>query len=146
MVTATHEERTSFTDPRNPEAGEMLEYRVGSRSTSVGEVSWADPVRCTRPVTRTWPSARRATLRQRPLAGRSPRRGRPATWPLRRSAIAVNADDTTDYCLSVPVLAGDASSYECTDRTVGQSYVVLVIALDGQGGYMVGNVATQTVQ
>ena len=55
-------------------------------------------------------------------------------------AIVVNANDTTDYCLSVPVLAGDASSYECTDRMVGQSYVVLVIALDGQGGSMVGNV------
>ena len=53
-------------------------------------------------------------------------------------AIVVNAADDTDYCLSVPLLAGDASSYECTDRMVGQSYVVLVIALDGQGNYMIG--------
>ena len=53
-------------------------------------------------------------------------------------AIVVNAADDTDYCLSVPLLAGDASSYECTDRMVGQSYVALVIALDGQGNYMLG--------
>ena len=55
-------------------------------------------------------------------------------------AIVVNAADDTDYCVSVPLLAGDASTYECTGLTVGQSYVVLLIALDGQGGYMLGNV------
>ena len=57
--------------------------------------------------------------------------------------IVVNAADDTDYCLGV--VAGDASSHTCTDAlTSGATYVVLVIALDGQGGYELGNVATHT--
>ena len=70
------------------------------------------------------------------------------TWMAGDSAdsqvvIVVNAADDTDYCLGV--VAGDASSHTCTDAlTSGASYVVLVIALDGQGGYMLGNVAAHT--
>ena len=70
------------------------------------------------------------------------------TWTAGDSAasqvvIVVNAADDTDYCLGV--VAGDASSHTCTDAlTSGASYVVLVIALDGQGGYMLGNVAAHT--
>ena len=57
--------------------------------------------------------------------------------------IVVNAADDTDWCLGA--VAGDASSHTCTDAlTSGASYVVLVIALDGQGGYMLGNVAAHT--
>ena len=57
--------------------------------------------------------------------------------------IVVNAADDTDYCLDV--VAGDASSHTCTDAlTSGATYVVLVIALDDEGGYMLGNVVTHT--
>ena len=36
------DQRTSYTDPREPVAGEMLEYRVGSRGSAVTETQWAD--------------------------------------------------------------------------------------------------------
>ena len=38
------DERTSFTDDREPVAGEDLYYRVGSRSTSAGDPTWAMPI------------------------------------------------------------------------------------------------------
>ena len=36
------DQRTSYTDPREPVAGETLEYRVGSRGSAVTETQWAD--------------------------------------------------------------------------------------------------------
>ena len=57
--------------------------------------------------------------------------------------IAVNVADDTDYCL-MP-LGADASSHTCDPAlTAGETYVILVIALDGQGGYALGNVVTHT--
>ena len=69
----------------------------------------------------------------------------PGDSAMSQVVIAVNAADDTDFCLAVK--AGDASSHTC-DRalTVGTSYVLLVIALDGQGNYMLGNVAPHPVQ
>ena len=63
--------------------------------------------------------------------------------------VVVNVVDDTDYCLGFDD-SGTASSYECTGRAGGATYVVLVIALDGQGGYTLGkdaqgNLVTHTV-
>ena len=69
----------------------------------------------------------------------------PGDSAMSQVVIAVNAADDTDYCLAVK--AGDASSHTCDEAlTVGTSYVLLVIALDGQGNYMLGNIATHPVQ
>ena len=51
--------------------------------------------------------------------------------------VVVNVLDDTDYCLEVD-FTGTANSYQCAGRTEGATYVVLVIALDGQGGYAIG--------
>ena len=53
--------------------------------------------------------------------------------------VAVNNADDTDYCLHVDT-SGTLDSHDCENLTVGATYVVLLIALDGQGGYMLGNV------
>ena len=63
--------------------------------------------------------------------------------------VVVNVLDDTDYCLGFDV-TGSVSSYECEGVTAGATYVVLVIALDGQGGYAIGRdagggLATHTV-
>ena len=55
--------------------------------------------------------------------------------------VAVNASDDTDYCLHVDT-SGMLARHECPNLTAGQTYVVLIIALDGQGGYQLGNVVT----
>ena len=57
--------------------------------------------------------------------------------------IAVNAVDDTDYCLHVDT-SGVLAEHECPNLTAGQIYVVLIIALDGQGGYELGNVVSHT--
>ena len=51
--------------------------------------------------------------------------------------VAVNVLDDTDYCLGFDA-TGSASSHECPGLTNGETYVVLVIALDGAGGYRLG--------
>ena len=51
--------------------------------------------------------------------------------------VVVNVLDDTDYCLGFDA-TGSGSSYECEGVTAGATYVVLVIALDGQGGYAIG--------
>ena len=51
--------------------------------------------------------------------------------------MVVNAIDDTDYCLGFDA-TGSGSSYECEGVTAGATYVVLVIALDGQGDYAIG--------
>ena len=63
--------------------------------------------------------------------------------------VVANVVDDTDYCLGFDD-SGTASSYECTGRAGGATYVVLVIALDGEGGYTLGkdaqgNLVTHTV-
>ena len=47
--------------------------------------------------------------------------------------VAVNVLDDTDYCLGFDA-TGSASSHECPGLSSGETYVVLVIALDGVGG------------
>ena len=59
--------------------------------------------------------------------------------------VAVNSADDTDFCLHVDT-SGTLASHDCPSHTVGATYVVLVIALDGQGGYMLGNVGTHVAQ
>ena len=51
--------------------------------------------------------------------------------------VAVNVLDDTDYCLGDDA-TGSASSHDCPDLTIGATYVVLVIALDGAGDYRLG--------
>ena len=54
-------------------------------------------------------------------------------------AVVVNVADDTDYCLdTLPGL--DASSYTCTGRTAGQTYVALLIVLLPDGGYTLANI------
>ena len=48
--------------------------------------------------------------------------------------VVVNVADDTDFCLQVDPTA-TAASYQCGGRTEGETYVVLVIALDEEGGY-----------
>ena len=69
----------------------------------------------------------------------------PGTGAASQVIIAVNVLDDTDYCLAFDP-TGSVSSYECTSRTIGQVYAVLVIALDGKGGYALGNVVTHGVR
>ena len=57
--------------------------------------------------------------------------------------VVVNTVDDTDFCLHVDT-SGVLSEHECPNLTAGQIYVVLVIALDGQGDYELGNVETHT--
>ena len=57
--------------------------------------------------------------------------------------VVVNVLDDTDYCLEVD-FTGTANSYQCAERTEGETYVALVIALDGEGGYELG-MTTQRV-
>ena len=47
--------------------------------------------------------------------------------------IAVNANDDTDFCLAVKDSIAD--NHTCSGLTAGADYVILVIALDGRGGY-----------
>ena len=63
--------------------------------------------------------------------------------------VAVNVLDDTDYCLGFDATGG-ASSHECPELSSGETYVVLVIALDGAGGYRLGkdaqgNLVTHTL-
>ena len=51
--------------------------------------------------------------------------------------MVVNVLDDTDYCLGFDATGG-ASSHECPGLSSGATYVVLVIALDGAGGYRLG--------
>ena len=51
--------------------------------------------------------------------------------------VAVNVLDDTDYCLGFDA-TGSAASHDCPDLTIGATYVVLVIALDGAGDYRLG--------
>ena len=57
--------------------------------------------------------------------------------------VVVNVVDDTDYCLEVDA-TGVANLYQCAGRTEGETYVALVIALDGEGGYALGQ-TTQRV-
>ena len=59
--------------------------------------------------------------------------------------VAVNTMDDTDYCLHVDT-SGTLAEHECPNLTPGQTYVVLIIALDGQGGYELGNVVPHTAK
>ena len=59
------------------------------------------------------------------------------TWTPGNAAVSqvivvVNVADDTDYCLEVD-FTGTANSYQCAGRTEGETYVALVIALDGEG-------------
>ena len=63
--------------------------------------------------------------------------------------VAVNVLDDTDYCLGFDA-TGSASSHECPGLSSGETYVVLLIALDGAGGYRLGkdaqgNLVTHTL-
>ena len=67
----------------------------------------------------------------------------PADNATSQVVIAVNPTDDTDYCLNVKNSSAD--SHTCTGLTAGTTYVILVIALHGQGSYTLGNVVTHTL-
>ena len=67
----------------------------------------------------------------------------PGTAAASQVIVVVNVVDDTDYCLEVDA-TGVANSYQCAGRTEGETYVALVIALDGEGGYALG-MTTQRV-
>ena len=67
----------------------------------------------------------------------------PADNATSQVVIAVNPTDDTDYCLNVK--SSSADSHTCTGLTAGTTYVILVIALHGQGSYTLGNVVTHTL-
>ena len=130
------DERTSFTDSREPvlDGTEDLRYQVGSRSTAIGDPSW----------TMVMYPAEHPHMFSAPtmVAATSSGGTVTVTWTPGAQAdsqviAAVNPDDITDYCLYVDT-SGILASYECKNLTVGTTYAVLVIALDGQGGYMLG--------
>ena len=142
-------ERTSFTDSREYIEGEDLYYQVGSRGASTVEPTYAMPVMY--PTTHTdhafsAPSNVAATS----TGGTITVMWTPGAQSASQVIVAVNAADTTDYCLHVET-SGTLDSHDCEALTVGANYVVLVIALDGQGGYMVGRgangmIVTHTAQ
>ena len=73
----------------------------------------------------------------------------PGSGAASQVTVVVNVLDDTDYCLGFDA-TGSGSSYECEGVTAGATYVVLVIALDGEGGYAIGRdagggLATHTV-
>ena len=73
----------------------------------------------------------------------------PGSGAASQVTVVVNVLDDTDYCLGFDA-TGSGSSYECEGVTAEATYVVLVIALDGQGGYEIGrdsqgNLVTHTV-
>ena len=73
----------------------------------------------------------------------------PGSGAASQVTVVVNVVDDTDYCLGFDATAS-VSSYECEGVMAGATYVVLVIALDGQGGYALGkdsqgNLVTHTV-
>ena len=67
----------------------------------------------------------------------------PADNATSQVVIAVNPTDDTDYCLDVKNSSAD--SHTCTGLTAGTTYVILVIALHGQGSYTLGNVVTHSL-
>ena len=67
----------------------------------------------------------------------------PGTAAASQVIVVVNVVDDTDYCLEVDA-TGVANLYQCAGRTEGETYVALVIALDGEGGYALGQ-TTQRV-
>ena len=67
----------------------------------------------------------------------------PADNATSQVVIAVNPADDTDFCLAVK--SSSDASHTCPGLTAGTAYVILVIALDGRGGYTLGNVVTHIV-
>ncbi len=62
-----------------------------------------------------------------------------ATWTpgvgaTSQTIVVVNTADDTDFCLH-PDTTGALTTYQCAGRSEGETYKVLVIALDGQGGH-----------
>ena len=67
----------------------------------------------------------------------------PGSGTTAQVVVVVNANDDTDYCLTV--LPVDATTYTCENRTPGETYVGLVIGLLPDDGYTLGNVVTITL-
>ena len=146
---------TSFTDrtPLREDADGKTEetrmYRVGSEATGQTKVQFVDPAvdyGLHPPMHEPLPVFSAPTM----VAATSSSGTVTVTWtPGAQTAsqiiIAVNAADTTDYCWHVDT-SGTLASHDCENLTVGANYVLLVIALDAQSEYLVGNVETHIVQ
>ena len=71
----------------------------------------------------------------------------PAEGNTGQIVIVVNRGDTTDYCLAAD-LGASAKTYTCSEAsatyegTAGATYVALVIALQSDGGFTLGNLPT----
>ena len=137
-------ERTSFRDSREYIDGEDLYYQVGSRGASTVKPTYTMPVMY--PTTHTdhafsAPSNVAATS----SSGTVTVMWTPGAQAVSQIIIAVNVADTTDYCWHVDP-SGTLASHDCENLTVGATYVVLVIALDVQREYLVGNVERHMVE
>ena len=139
---------TSFTDrtPLREDADGMTEetrmYRVGSEATGQTKVQFVDPavdyglhlpMHDAAEVEFSAPTSVAATS----SGGTITLTWTPGALATSQVIIAVNYADDTDYCLHVET-TGTLAEHDCVDLTVGANYVVLVIALDGQGNYMLG--------
>ena len=58
----------------------------------------------------------------------------PGAGATSQSIVVVNAADDTDFCLERDA-TGTLTVYQCAGRTEGETYAVVLIALDGEGGY-----------
>ena len=132
---------TSFTDSlplRQPT--EMRYYRVGSNANNQPDPNFADQVMYALHPEMHEPApvfSAPSNVAATSTGGTVTVMWTPGAQAESQVIVAVNALDDTDYCLEVD-LTGTAYSQVCDDLTVGATYVVLVIALDGQGGYMLG--------
>ena len=58
----------------------------------------------------------------------------PGSGATSQTIVVVNTSNDTDYCLE-SAAAATLATYQCAGRSEGQTYKVLVIALDDSGGY-----------
>ena len=138
--------RTSFTDSREYVEGEGLQYQVGSLGASTVPASYTDPVMypTTHPETHAIVLTAPTMVEATSSGGTISVTWMPGALATSQVIIAVNTEDNTDYCLEVDT-SGALASHECENLTVGATYLVLVIALDGQGGYMLGKGADDMI-
>ena len=139
VVENTGNDETQYSDT-GLMAGTMYTYQVHSITlggTSEGATATVST------VTAMVPSMPTGVMATSDAAGMVTVDWMPGADAMSQVVIVVNAADDTDYCLGI--VAGDASSHTCPEAlTSGATYVVLVIALDDEGGYKLGNIATYT--
>ena len=130
------DQRTSYTDPREPVAGEMLEYRVGSRGSAVTETQWSDWITYS-----THQAVHGPTAPQMVMAEATSDTMITVTW----EAPANNGgSDITGYKVMYRMTgsdadymsmdaAADATSATISGLTAGTGYDIAVVAVNAEG-------------